>query len=429
MTFKIFLVNAIDEGNEIRHNSLKLAHCQRQALRTGTEMADYFNALPPNEFDTLQRIHQDFIIQHLGFAPWITEALKDSKSYPSGQTAEHLQRKGGWMEEDLQKSHYSILENKWIYFFGDSTLRQVWASYAAPFQQGGQTFERNSKVWTRENCAPQENRPRKHQDFGTFDEEGWRGRCGLNERTCHVSGYGKNGKITNDWKHFPYEDYDDYLFTSEKAPFKIGFESNDESIQNNNQKNQRRRPDLFVIQTGLHTCYHAYPEGPMSTHLTEPNVTLIQNHKQDIWKLMATIRTAIDTRLIDEEQPTETTVIVLTSGYEYQHERMDRCIQYLNRVTTEAARSYGFAVLDRSEIERRWMVEAMYAENPYFAPNIHLGLPVQNIIATLLLQLYHCIHASGLSKSEYNENMKKKYPLLKQIALRNWNMEQVANVV
>ena len=38
-----------------------------------------------------------------------------------------------------------------------------------------------------------------------FPEEGWRGPCGLNEVTCHVSGYGSEGLLTFDWKHFPYE--------------------------------------------------------------------------------------------------------------------------------------------------------------------------------------------------------------------------------
>ena len=40
---------------------------------------------------------------------------------------------------------------------------------------------------------------------GVFHHEGWRGPCGLNEVTCHVSGYGEGGLLTLDWKHFPYE--------------------------------------------------------------------------------------------------------------------------------------------------------------------------------------------------------------------------------
>ncbi len=28
---------------------------------------------------------------------------------------------------------------------------------------------------------------------------GWGGKCGLNEVTCHLSGFGSQGKITYDW--------------------------------------------------------------------------------------------------------------------------------------------------------------------------------------------------------------------------------------
>lgn len=87
--------------------------------------------------------------------------------------AKELQKKGGWLGESLANSPYNPLKGtnvqarvyvsslslfvakpgKWIYFFGDSTLRQLWVSYAAPFQ--GNNFERNAKEWTRHYCAPQ----------------------------------------------------------------------------------------------------------------------------------------------------------------------------------------------------------------------------------------------------------------------------------
>ena len=53
-------------------------------------------------------------------------------------------------------------------------------------------------------CAGQKNRV-THGKYGTFPEEGWTGPCGRNEATCHVSGYGDEGLLSLDWKHFPYE--------------------------------------------------------------------------------------------------------------------------------------------------------------------------------------------------------------------------------
>jgi hypothetical protein len=48
--------------------------------------------------------------------------------------ARELQKKGGWLGKTLSESPYKPLTGKWVYFFGDSTLRQIWTSYAAPFQ-------------------------------------------------------------------------------------------------------------------------------------------------------------------------------------------------------------------------------------------------------------------------------------------------------
>lgn len=41
----------------------------------------------------------------------------------------------------------------------------------------------------------------------------------MNEVTCYISGYGDEGLLTFDWKHFPYEDYDDFLW-GERGLFK-----------------------------------------------------------------------------------------------------------------------------------------------------------------------------------------------------------------
>jgi hypothetical protein len=85
---------------------------------------------------------------------------------------------------------------------GDSTERQIWATFLSPFSAND--FERNAKEWTRENCARQFPHRKQHIAGGYFPEEGWGGKCGNNEVTCDLSGFGKDGKITFDWKHFPW---------------------------------------------------------------------------------------------------------------------------------------------------------------------------------------------------------------------------------
>ena len=196
-----------------------------------------------DSLDADARIHQDFISEHLGFAPYMTGGVRHTNGKTlQGSDALSLQTKGGWVGHSLSDSPYSPLRGKWVYFFGDSTLRQIWVSYAAPFQ--GNHFERNSKEWTRHYCNPQTlegRRKKRHVKGGDFPEEGWMGPCGANEVTCHVSGYDESGLLTYDWKHFPYEDYDEWMWGN-TGPW--GKESK-----------EKRRPDIMILAgMGLHTC-------------------------------------------------------------------------------------------------------------------------------------------------------------------------------
>eukprot|EP00599_Poterioochromonas_sp_BG-1_P003802 CAMPEP_0173153286 /NCGR_PEP_ID=MMETSP1105-20130129/12765_1 /TAXON_ID=2985 /ORGANISM="Ochromonas sp., Strain BG-1" /LENGTH=280 /DNA_ID=CAMNT_0014069183 /DNA_START=261 /DNA_END=1100 /DNA_ORIENTATION=+ len=280
-------------------------------MRLGSEIADVFNSLHPHRYDTSDRVYQDIMIKHLGFAPWIHEGIHGTKKSITGTSTKELQERGGW------RSHEGL----------ESELSTTISS-------------------------------EETSSNGVYDEEGWRGACGVNEVTCHVSGYGETGRLTFDWKHFPYEDYDDYLFSFHPdAPW-----------------NQTHRPDLFTVQTGLHSCWHSYPEGPMSHHLKDVNQGILDKHKSDITKLMGAIANS-----------NPTTVIVLTSGvtgYGPNFGRVDACIQSMNRATSEAAMRYGFAVLDRGEIERRLMYQSSYSDNPYFKTDVHLIAPVQQLVAS-----------------------------------------------
>jgi hypothetical protein len=218
------------------------------------------------------RLHNDFLIEHLGFAGWIQGGIWGSGGKtPHGNHAPTLQREGGWQGfNNISHSSYWALEDKWLYMMGDSTKRQVWATMVSPFQSND--FERNAKEWTREKCDRQYPHRKEHPAGGYFHQEGWGGNCGNNEVTCNLSGYGKNGIVTFDWKHFPWEDYDEWLFGPD------GHWGTDTS---------KRRPDILTFQVGLHTCFHAYNNGNM-------NETMIENHTNDLPILMKKIREAIE---------------------------------------------------------------------------------------------------------------------------------------
>jgi hypothetical protein len=93
----------------------------------------------------------------------------------------------------------------------------------------------------------------EHPSGGHFPEEGWGGKCGNNEVTCHLSGFGAEGKISFDWKHFTYEDYDEWLWS-------------EQGVWNGNYST--RRPDILTVHVGLHTCFHAYTDSPRGQVVT-----------------------------------------------------------------------------------------------------------------------------------------------------------------
>lgn len=383
ITLIIMTLSCYDTASQITG-----ASCEYSAMKLGSDMADIFNS-PTGDEDWDQRTHQDFITEHLGFAPWMANGVHNSGGKTlSGSIAKDLVKSGGWLGNAIDSSPYAILNHKWIYMLGDSTTRQVWASFAASFQ--GNNFERNAKEWTRHYCNKQSHRTH-HPKGGHFEHEGWGGPCGVNEVTCHVSGYGTGGILSFDWKHFPWEDYDEWLWGDE-GPWIKGFDGEG-----------NRRPDILTVQFGMHTCWHASPQGLYSTHLTATNTSMLDAHLAGIHRLMSAIRRAVDhpgraLQAGEEDRRKPVTVVIVTSGASGMSENgtsIDDCILRFNRAAERAAHDYGFAVLERGEIERRLMYKSVYSESPIIVPEMHLPQPAQNIIATCLTHLFTCLNSTS----------------------------------
>lgn len=125
----------------------QLAKCELEALKLGTDMADIINS-PVGSEGWSERVNQDFVVKHLGFAPFMSKGVHGKGQTYTKNDAKTIQESGNWTGKSIEDSPYQTLNHKWIYMFGDSTSRQVWASFAAPFQANN--FERNSKEWTRQ---------------------------------------------------------------------------------------------------------------------------------------------------------------------------------------------------------------------------------------------------------------------------------------
>ena len=356
----------------------KIVHCELEALKIGTRLSDIYNG-PIEEEEWDIRVHQESLMEHLGFAPWMANGVyKSGGKTPKGIPTSILRERGGWAGlTNVSESPYWGLADSWLYLMGDSTTRQLWGAFATPFN--GNNFERNAKQWSRENCDRQYPHRKRHEPPGPFPEEGWGGKCGNNEVTCNIPGFGKNGIISYDWKHFPYEDYDEWLW-------------GENGMWTNNATQQR--PSIVSISTGLHTCFHALP--PQNGK--EANWTMIKNHQQDLRKLMVAINKALNRT---KDLPTPQTIVIFTTAgriHSAPHDPvMDDCIFRFNRIMAKEAHDAGFPVFEREEIERRLLFRSEHFEDfRTIKPHLHLDAPAPAILATSMLSLISCLKGGTL---------------------------------
>jgi hypothetical protein len=147
---------------------------------------------------------------------------------------------------------------------------------------------------------------------------------------------------------------------------------------------------------------------------------MLESHLAQIPVLMASIRRAVDftaevyrNESLNSKTPMKPPpiVVIVTSGSTGMGDHattIDNCILRFNRVASIVAHQYGFAVLERGEIERRLMFKSLHSPQPLLTVDMHLPQPAQNIIATSLLHLFTCLNQSSLMLSEVERQRYKK---------------------
>jgi len=197
-----------------------------------------------------------------------------------------------------------------------------------------------------------------------------------------LSGFGKTGKITFDWKHFPYEDYDEWLFGE------TGLWQSNATLQG--------YPDILVVHVGLHTCVHA-----ISTHAV--NTSMISKHTADLLPMFQAISRAMDR--IPSHLPRTQVIIQLPgrSGGNFDARR-DGCSRSFNRVLARLAHEHHFVVFEREEIERRLLFKSEYfADTRSMKALLHLEQPAPGIVTTALLGLIGCLARNTSSSSSIEQ--------------------------
>ena len=197
--------------------------------------------------------------------------------------------------------------------------------------------------------------------------------------TCHdEEHFGKTGKITFDWKHLIFEDYDEWLWGN-RGPFLA----------------DSRSPDYVIISVGMHSCLH-YHE-----HLTDTNDNGSQKHEDLVQKELALLMTALSEyieRLRGYGRKSE--IIFMTTGRLHNHEsdeiaqfQLDKCILKFNRFVSTLAHRQGFVIFEREEVERRLLSKSSHLMGQL---GISLPKPAPEIVATSLLAMIACLQKGRL---------------------------------
>lgn len=139
---------------------------------------------------------------------------------------------------------------------------------------------------------------------------------------------------------------------------------------------------------------------------------MLESHLAQIPVLMAAIRRAVDftadvykneSQKLNAPVKPPPIVVIVTSGATGMGDNattIDNCILRFNRVAAIAAHQFGFAVLERGEIERRLMFKSLFSPQPTLTVDMHLPQPAQNIVATCLLHLFTCLNQSTALQTE-----------------------------
>lgn len=121
---------------------------------------------------------------------------------------------------------------------------------------------------------------------------------------------------------------------------------------------------------------------------------MIKRHESDIATMVAKINEAIHRTPANMSR---TTVIFQlpgrAGGSDY---RQDHCSREFNRILAKEAHKGGFTVIEREELERRYLYKSeFFADFRSVKPNLHLEAPAPNIVATSLLGLIGCLQRNG----------------------------------
>ena len=265
-----------------------------------------------------------------GTAVW-EEGMSSSRAHPYVSPA-----------EADRASLLGSLNGKTVYFYGDSTMRQVvdaFVSYAGQTEIGFEAM----RAKARSELCERQSRP----------TESYHGKCQANEYTCNMGETVTANSTFNtwyDWKHFAFAEYDVRLIEQTFA-------------------DPARRPDLLVFSMGLHDCYHMRTVADIAADV-DRMVALVSKR----FGKPAILLNTQAMRLVEEpHQPTPDNLA---------------CYSQVNDHLARSAKQYGIPLFDRSNVTASALElrPTLLREND----TIHFSATVVGVLLAYLLQQMQC---------------------------------------
>lgn len=346
--------------------------CEMEALRVGTRLADVFNS-PIEGSDQREAYFQPYIIEHLGFLGKMAYGLDLRGNSAKNISAAALRERGGWAGyKSLAKSSYWALEDQWIYLQGETTTKQLF-----DLMTNG-TAANSLSDWSSNpnNCYKQKHRSTGKDGIPASEAD---------SITCHCYGeFGKIGKISFDFKHSIWDNYDRWLWSS-SGPFDY----------------KHRIPDVIVISSGMHSCRNFDVSN-------EENAAAIQFQIDDLISLIAAIQ-AFMKRIKDKKHELPL-IVFMTAGrlYNFKEDSLqqniyDKCIRSFNRQVSKLVHKHNFLLFEREEIETRLLYKIEHSpelRSGDYATSMHLIRPAPQIVTTSLLAMLACLRKGQIRTPE-----------------------------
>lgn len=241
-----YLINSdiVPVGNAYTLLDKTNTDCEMNSMNIGSKLVDYYNSYDEHT-NKSTRMFNDLFVSYLNFDSWLQPSKDLNTHIILSNNVEQIDNHQQNLKLATKSSLYNVLKNKWIYFYGDSTLKQLFQTFLRLDHISNNLTSTDIYELYNKNCnvhntttntnnidisktippissstlstATNEDSQEDSEDISTnIYNHNIHHHTSLNDKICHInslSQYGSNSRITFDSKQTHYNNYDDWLFS------------------------------------------------------------------------------------------------------------------------------------------------------------------------------------------------------------------------